>query len=98
MKGLKKTCGSTDSCFDLKTRADSPTYLLLADSQANEADALDGLAAEQPELLLHSVLDDVFERGHEQVVVWHKLLLCSVSHGGDGRHHLLQDQFGALMD
>lgn len=77
---------------------DSLTYLLLAYSQADEADALYGLAAEQPELLLHGVLDDVFERGHEQVVVWHKLLLSRVSHRGDGRHHLLQDQFGALMD
>ncbi len=77
---------------------DSLTYLLLADSQADEADALYGLATKQPELLLNSVFYNVFERGHEQVVVWHKLLLSCVSHRGDGRHHLLQDQVGALLD
>lgn len=56
------------------------TYLLLPHSQADEADALYGFAAEQPQLLLHGVLHDVFERGHEQVVVRHKLLLGRVSH------------------
>lgn len=55
-------------------------YLLLADSQADETDALYGLAAQQPELLLHGVFYNVFERGHEHVVIWHKLLLCGVGH------------------
>ena len=73
-------------------------YLFLAHSQANEADALDGLSTEQPQLLLHSVLHYVLERGHEQVVIRHKLLLCGVSYRGNGRHHLLQDQLGALLD
>lgn len=73
-------------------------YLLLADSQADQTDALYGLAAEQPELFLHCVLYNVFQWGHEQVVVWHKLLLCCVGHGGDGRHYLLQDQFGAFLN
>lgn len=74
------------------------TYLLLADSQADEADALYGLSTKQPELLLHGVLHNVFERGHEQVVVRHKLLLGCVGHRGDGRHHLLQDKLGTLLD
>lgn len=56
------------------------SYLFFAHSQADETDALNSLAAEQPELLLHGVLHDVFERGHEQVVVWHKLLLGCVCH------------------
>lgn len=73
-------------------------YLLLADSQADETDALYGLAAQQPELLLHGVFYNVFERGHEHVVIWHKLLLCGVGHWGDGCHHLLQHQLRALLD
>lgn len=36
-------------------------YLLLADSQADKADALDCLAPKQPQLLLHSVFYDVFQ-------------------------------------
>lgn len=80
MKGLKRLAGRQGSRLDLKMRVESQTYLLLADSQADEADALDGLATEQPEFLLHGILYDVFERGHEQVVVRHELLLGSVSH------------------
>lgn len=55
-------------------------YLVLAYGQANQTDAFYGLAAQQPELLLHSVLHDVLQRRHEQVVVRHKLLLSRVSH------------------
>lgn len=77
---------------------DIQTHLLLAHGQADEADALDGLAAEQPQLLLHGVLHDVLERRHEQVVVRHELLLGRVGHRGDGGHHLLQHQLGALVD
>lgn len=73
-------------------------YLFLAYGQANQTDALDGLAAQQPELLLHGVLHDVFQRRHEQVVVRHELLLGRVGHRGDGCHHLLQDELGALLD
>lgn len=73
-------------------------YLLLAYGQANQTDALDGLAAQQPQLLLHGVLHDVFQRRHELVVVRHELLLRRVGHGGDGRHHLLQDKLGALLE
>lgn len=73
-------------------------YLFLAYSQANQTNALYGLSTQQPELLLNSILHYVFQWWHEQVVVWHKLLLCRVSHWGDGCHHLLQDEFGALLD
>ena len=73
-------------------------YLLLADGQADQTDALYGLAPQQPELLLHGVLHYVLQRRHEQVVVRHKLLLRCVSHWGDGGHHLLQDKLGALLD
>lgn len=73
-------------------------YLVLADSQADETDALDGLAPQQSELFLHGVLHDVLQVGHEQVVVGHKLLLRRVRHRGDGRHHLLQHQLGALLN
>lgn len=55
-------------------------YLFLAHSQADEADALNGLSTQQPELFLHGILHNVFEGGHEQVVVWHKLLLSCVCH------------------
>lgn len=73
-------------------------YLVLADSQADEADTLDGLPSEQPQLLLHGVLHDVFEGGHEQVIVGNKLLLSRVRHRRYGRHHLLQNQLGTLLD
>lgn len=77
---------------------DLTTHLLLAHSQADEADALDGLSSEQAKLLLNAVLHDVFEGGHEQIIVRHKLLLGCISHGGDGRHNLLQHQFSAFLD
>lgn len=72
------------------------THLLLAHRQADETDALDGLAAEQPQLLLHGFLHNGLERGHELVVVRHKLLLGCVGHRGNGGHHLLQHQLGSL--
>lgn len=73
-------------------------YLFLAYSQANQTNALYGLATQQPKLFLHSILHYVLKWWHEQVVVRHKLLLRRVSHWGNGCHHLLQDKFGALLD
>lgn len=73
-------------------------YLFLAYSQANQTNALYGLATQQPKLFLHSILHYVLEWWHEQVVVRHKLLLRRVSYWGNGCHHLLQDKFGALLD
>lgn len=49
------------SCASGESGDSAWTYLLLANGQANEADALDGLAAEQPKLLLHGVFYDVFQ-------------------------------------
>ena len=49
-----------------KTISDLPaTYLLLADSETDETDALDGLASQQPQLLSGGVLNDVLQARHE---------------------------------
>lgn len=82
----------------LLTHSGPETYLLLANSQTDQTDALYRLPPQQPQLFLHGVLHDVLERGHEEIIVRHKLLLGRVSHRGDGRHHLLQDQLGSFLD
>lgn len=41
------------------------TDLLLADGQANEADTLDGLAPQEPQLLLDCVLNNVLQGRHK---------------------------------
>ena len=71
--------------------------LVLADSETDEGDALDGFSPQQPELGRVSVLHDVLETGHEPVVVGEELLFSRLSDRGDRRHHLSSKENTSIL-
>ena len=71
--------------------------LLLADGEADQADALDRLAAQQAQLGRGRVHEQILELGHELLVVGLELVLDRVGHGRNRGHDLLEHELALVV-
>jgi hypothetical protein len=71
--------------------------LFSTDSHTDQRDTLDRLATQQLQFVFVRVLNDVFQTGHQPVVVGDKLVLCSIGNARDSSHDLFEHEFRSFL-